>query len=233
LGKGEQAAERNTAREEALERQKMALTEEAWLHYSNPSRMKRLKWVEEHWTPRKMRLFSVACSRAVWDVIDHPQLRRAVEVTERYADGKATAKQLAAAREAASKVKDAWDEEAEKKGSYYRVHAAQAVWFGAGQEPSFDAVAPVNLQCALIRDLLGSPFRPTPKIDPAWLKWNRGAVPKLARSIYEERRFEEMSILPDALEEAGCTNTDLLEHCRADKPHARGCWVVDLILGIK
>ena len=58
----------------------MALTEEAWLHYSNPSRMKRLKWVEEHWTPRKKRLFSVACSRWVWDALNHPALRKEADV---------------------------------------------------------------------------------------------------------------------------------------------------------
>src|SRR5215813_13152122 len=28
-----------------------------------------------------------------------------------------------------------------------------------------------------------------------------------------------------------CANSDVLEHCRSEGPHARGCWVVDLVLG--
>jgi hypothetical protein len=53
----------------------------------------------------------------------------------------------------------------------------------------------------------------------------------LARSIYDEHRFVEMPILADALEEAGCTDPDILSHCRGPGPHVRGCWPVDLILG--
>ena len=27
------------------------------------------------------------------------------------------------------------------------------------------------------------------------------------------------------------TNADLIEHCRSGRQHARGCWVLDLLLG--
>jgi hypothetical protein len=40
-----------------------------------------------------------------------------------------------------------------------------------------------------------------------------------------------LAILADALFDAGCDNEELLTHCRADGPHVRGCWAVDLILG--
>lgn len=53
---------------------------------------------------------------------------------------------------------------------------------------------------------------------------------KLARAIYDERAFERMPILADALEDAGCHNPDILEHCRGPGPHVRGCWVVDILL---
>ena len=33
------------------------------------------------------------------------------------------------------------------------------------------------------------------------------------------------------LEDAGCTNQDILAHCRKPGEHVRGCWVVDLLLG--
>jgi hypothetical protein len=40
-----------------------------------------------------------------------------------------------------------------------------------------------------------------------------------------------MPILGDALEEAGCTDADILAHLRSPGPHVRGCWILDLILG--
>ncbi len=54
---------------------------------------------------------------------------------------------------------------------------------------------------------------------------------KLAQAIYDERDFDRMPILADALEEAGCTNIDILTHCRQPGEHVRGCWVVDAIFG--
>src|SRR5262249_12456952 len=82
----------------------------------------------------------------------------------------------------------------------------------------------------LLREIFGNPFRAF-SVDSPWLKWNRGAVANLAQSIYDDRTFEQMPILADALEEAGCTDADILSHCRGPGPHVRGCWVVDLLLG--
>src|SRR5262245_19189484 len=70
--------------------------------------------------------------------------------------------------------------------------------------------------------------QPLPHIDPNWLT---STVVDLARGIYEERAFDRLPILADALQDAGCDNDDLLGHCRGPGPHARGCWVVDLVLG--
>jgi hypothetical protein len=88
----------------------------------------------------------------------------------------------------------------------------------------------VAAQVALLRDLFGNPFRPA-SIDPSWLTWNGGTVPRMAKAIYNDRRFGDLPILADALEEAGCTDAGILTHCRSEGPHVRGCWVVDLILG--
>jgi hypothetical protein len=52
----------------------------------------------------------------------------------------------------------------------------------------------------------------------------------LAQSIYDNRRFEDMPILADALEDAGCSSKEMLEHCRCGGEHVRGCWLVDLLL---
>jgi hypothetical protein len=64
-----------------------------------------------------------------------------------------------------------------------------------------------------------------------WLSWNDHTVPKIAQAIYEERAFDRMPILADALEEADCTNQEILNHCREPGLHARGCWVIDLLTG--
>ncbi len=82
-------------------------------------------------------------------------------------------------------------------------------------------------QCSLIRDIFGNPFRPV-AFDP---KWRSETAVALAAAIYEERAFDRLPILADALEEAGCDHADILTHCRGDGPHVRGCWVVDGVLG--
>jgi hypothetical protein len=83
------------------------------------------------------------------------------------------------------------------------------------------------LQAQLLRDVVGNPFRPV-NVEPAWLPSN---VTSLAHTIYDDRAFERMPILADALEDAGCDNADILNHCRQPGEHVRGCWVVDLVLG--
>lgn len=82
-------------------------------------------------------------------------------------------------------------------------------------------------QCELLRDIVGNPFRLTHAIPVPVTP----AVRSLASIIYSSRAFERMPELADSLEQAGCTDADLLAHCRGPGPHVRGCWVVDLILG--
>jgi hypothetical protein len=68
--------------------------------------------------------------------------------------------------------------------------------------------------------------------NPAWLTSNNATVPAIARRIDGERTFHDLPILADALEEAGCADPGILDHCRQRGEHVRGCWVVDLILGM-
>jgi hypothetical protein len=53
----------------------------------------------------------------------------------------------------------------------------------------------------------------------------------LARDIFEEGDFSRLPILGDALEEAGCTNQPVLDHCREGGRHTLGCWVLEFVLG--
>jgi hypothetical protein len=78
----------------------------------------------------------------------------------------------------------------------------------------------------LLRDIFGNPFHRT-VLDPAC---RTPAAVALARAIYDERLFEDLPVLGDVLEEAGCTDPPVLSHCRGPGPHVRGCWVVDLVL---
>jgi hypothetical protein len=75
-------------------------------------------------------------------------------------------------------------------------------------------------------------FVPNPFIPLEWnSEWITSTVRDLASHIYTERKFELMPILGDALMDAGCDHELILDHCCTNKPHARGCWVVDAVLG--
>ena len=111
---------------------------------------------------------------------------------------------------------------------------AQSVFLG--EDPSSVAAmdawrqardAEKSAQAPLARDIFGNPFRPA-AFDP---RWRSADAVELARGIYEDRAFDRMPMLADALMDAGCDADDILTHCRAEGPHVRGCWVVDLILG--
>jgi hypothetical protein len=93
-------------------------------------------------------------------------------------------------------------------------------WYEEGKEREHG-------QTAMLRHIFGNPFRPV-TINPAWRTSN---VTGLAQSIYDKGAFDCLPILADALEDAGCDNQDVLNHCRQPGEHVRGCWVVDLVLG--
>jgi hypothetical protein len=83
------------------------------------------------------------------------------------------------------------------------------------------------IQAELLRDIIGNPFHPR-VFEP---QWRTSTVLAIAEGIYEDRAFDRLPILADALQEAGCEDEQILGHCREDGTHVRGCWVIDLILG--
>lgn len=94
-------------------------------------------------------------------------------------------------------------------------------------------------QACLLRDIFGNFFRPLPTVPPPVRAWNDGVVVKLATAAYQEPELPSghldqarHAVLADALEEAGCTDQDILGHLRAPGlVHVRGCHVLDLLLG--
>jgi hypothetical protein len=79
----------------------------------------------------------------------------------------------------------------------------------------------------LVREIVGNPFRPS-KLQPSTITAD---ALRIATVAYDSHEFGCLPILSDALEEAGCTDTDLLAHLRSPGPHVRGCWALDHILG--
>jgi hypothetical protein len=180
-------------------------------------------------TDRKMRLFACACCRAVWHWLDDDRSRRAVEVAELFADGAATPAQLTAAWSDAADA--AWGRDLRKAATLAAMAAADAADNVLDFRPPPTRRFGTAARTALLRCVFGSPFRPPPAVDPRWLSWNGGTVAKMAAAVYEQRRFADLPILADALEDAGWTDAAILAHCRAPGEHVRGCWVVDLLTG--
>ena len=67
-------------------------------------------------------------------------------------------------------------------------------------------------------------------LDRSWLT---PTVVVLAEQIDRSGDFSALPILADGLQDAGCADPTVLDHCRGPATHARNCWVVDLVLGKK
>jgi hypothetical protein len=213
------------------------MTEDEWFTGADFGRC--VGFVRGRGTDRKKRLYACAYFRAFWDLLvsqdvyfpyEFRELNRwvpaAVAVSEAFADGAATTDQLWAARAARGGPHNiALDVCRTNAHATLNVFAASVNILRES-----DLRFPVNATaCVYLHEVMGNPFRPVP-IAPAWLTWNDDTVRKLAQTVYDDRRYDLLPILADALEEAGCGNTTILAHCRGPGPHARGCWVVDLLL---
>jgi hypothetical protein len=187
-----------------------------WLAATNPDELLRSSCLRE----RKQRLFACAVCRRLPEVQADAGALRAVEAAECYADGRVVKKEMRKARKA-SCLHWLSSFEAEEE-------AILALWRARG------VLAPAAYAelCDLLRDLTGSPHRPAVSVRAAWLRSNGGAARALAEAIYEQGCFEEMPVLADALEDAGCASEELLAHLRGPGEHARGCWALDRLLGI-
>jgi hypothetical protein len=201
------------------------MTESQWLKGNRPRILLEFLLTRRP-SNRKLRLFATACSR---QTVSHhlspeeqAEERAVTDLAERFADGLATAKALAAARECKLDEGSSWivaDKDAEDVALTY-----------TASDPKDCKQA---VKAALLRDLFGNPFR-EPAFDPAKLN---PTVVSLAQAAYEERLMPEahldpvrLAILADALEECGCAEESVINHLRTAGPHVRGCWAVDLVL---
>jgi hypothetical protein len=223
------------------------MTEAEWLACTDLQKRTPLLGISSI-SDRKGRLFACAFCRRHWHLLPDEQSRQAIDVAEGFAEGGVGERELQAAHKAAMLVAESVDPPeptARTLATLIPWVAQQAThpvfgWLGTRAVSEAVRIALIRggvaeeraqeVMMRLFLDVYGNPCRPV-AVEPAWLTRNCGTVLKLAQAIYEERAFDRLPILADALEDAGCDNADLLAHCRGPGPHVRGCWVVDLLLG--
>jgi hypothetical protein len=216
------------------------VTGDYWQVYTDPTPM--LAFLRGRANARRLRLFACACARRVWDRLDATG-RWAVQAAERAAEDEGPEGELRAAHveahEAALRAVAGWG--ANRRHDHARFAAASCAAPDAAEAASMTSQDMLRLadeglrrpaeeaaQVADIRCVFGDPFR-SAVVDPGWLT---STVLALVRQVDEAREFGALPILADALQESGCDNEDILNHCRdANATHVRGCWVVDLVLG--
>jgi len=231
-----------------------AVTEAEWLTCTDPQKM--LEFLRGKASDRKLRLFACACCRRVAGLLPDKASLSALETCEWFADGLASRVELQGARQAAISSYNAYPDH-DDFGNYSGGESASAAVAGAcwapdakdrdrGLEDVIDNAFGLGRlytgrrnggqiefrrQCRSLRDIFSNPFRPSPVVPHTVLAWNDGTVRRIAERIYEERAFDRLPILADALLDAGCDHEPILAHCRSEGPHMKGCWAVDLILG--
>jgi biotin carboxyl carrier protein len=252
------------------------MTEQEWLECTDPTLM--LAFLRWKVSDRKFQLFASACCRRIRHLLADERSHRAIDVTERLADGLANHK---AFEQVTRKIVSP------TIGTIYLQDRPRAPPFvtvgslvnpdtvmclieamklfneipagGCGviaeilvsnedvverpYQPLFRIIPTLcceepeqhrRSQLPSVRDIFGNPFRRA-VIDPAWVT---STVTSLATAAYNERLLPSheldparLAILADALEDTGCTDADILNHCRRPGAPVRGCWAVDLLLG--
>jgi hypothetical protein len=213
------------------------MTEAEWLACDDPNPM--LEFLRYRAGGRKCRLFACACLRRAWHLLTEDD-RELVAVVERYVDGLASVAEIDAIRfDETRKIRVASGLESfsHHPPSAAREPAERAARTLATAAGPPDAEAWERLarqervsQAGILRDIFGSPVRKFER-EHRWLTFQHRFVFKLALTIYRNGSFDDLPILGDALEEAGCKDEAILAHLRSPGPHARGCWALDLVLG--
>lgn len=202
-----------------------------------------LEFVQSKTNDRKMRLFACACCRRFWDVLPDDRCRRFIETVEKYADGLVSDADLDrayfAAEDAAKETGNVHADNLiglygacatyEYQDSMRGVIAERAAKLMASDSP-YGITAEQAAQSTILRDIIGpAPFENC-TFEPAYRVAEAIAI---AREMYEACVFLNLQRLSEVLQHCGCANSTLLSHCQQVSPHVKGCWVVDLVLGLQ
>ena len=230
------------------------MTEREWLACRDPDAL--LSFLGVRASARRLRLFACACCRSIWRLVQPESFRRLVELSEQYAEGVVDRQALLEAIEPVSEMAygfhsavsqavwaTAWSKSFVQAAEFAAraagaAAAAQTVrgetdahtaWLRARVAEESAYAEERARQCLLLRDIF-APFTRV-SIDPAWRVANNGAVRQLAVRIRDNRRFDELPVLGQALKHAGCAEERILRHCAEPAPHGLGCWALDAVLG--
>jgi hypothetical protein len=188
-------------------------------------------------TPRKWRLHACGCARR-WGGTAPREFTEALEVAERFADGRATDKELANAchyaencdplRLGLTQPRNRRETDLDRAARALWAATRSDGWGTSDYRNYYQRTEFRRVYKQVLVEVVGS--RPSPpEVKSAW---RTDAVLSLARQMYESRDFGSMPVLADALEDAGCDCADVLDHCRDPQAaHVRGCWIVDPVLG--
>jgi hypothetical protein len=227
------------------------MNKRGWLACGDPREM--LEFLGGTANGRKELLFAVACCRLARELSDDPRHLDAIEAAEQLAMGEIPRAEFERRLRPIVRMREAVAESDEKLFESPVHCMTAAVRSLVSTRPASDAarftVEGLGLlrgrkgreqfaakweekarQAELLRDILGLPFRPF-RFDAGWLAGDGREVVALAREIDRKRGFDEMPRLAGVLERAGCRDRDVLDHCRGQGPHVRGCWVVSALLG--
>ena len=212
------------------------MTEREWLSSTEPQAMLTHLHLRGGVSSRKWRLYAVASCRQNfcrllkgsqrWEAIE-AVLSTALRHVERHADGQMDYETL---RDVLQSLRKASPDLAEKTCVFPEWLNRSALRSPYEAACAMDWPLTRKSHADLLRCLFGNPFRPT-VLEPDWLTRHDGKVLQLAQAFYDMGALDRLPELADALEEAGCHDTEILAHCRQPGPHVRGCWAVDLVLG--
>jgi hypothetical protein len=199
---------------------------------------------------RQSRLYLLACVRRSWDKL-HPVSHPMVEIAERMIDGEPLEPGLRLAVQSVAELlvhgRGEADQiaEIEVKSAALGLKTPTEGRANSDSDPStwssrahlvyflFAKLTPIYTRISkpfhcveLIREIFGNPFRPV-HFHKDWLDSN---VVGIAKCMDATRDFSMMPMLADALQDSGCENPAILDHCHLTKEHVRGCWVLESIL---
>lgn len=177
-----------------------------------------LKFLQGKASERKLRLFACACCRSVWHLLTET-CHQAVQAAEQYGDGEGTLEQLQQLRGGPHSL-IYWITRTQASQTVNVVDSVRGIARDAGEPSPVDPA----VQTALLRHLVGNPFKPY----PAPASWPSTVI-QLAQALYNGQNCS--FALHDALLEAGHPN--LAKHFKEEQSHPKGCCAVDLILGKK
>jgi hypothetical protein len=207
------------------------ITEQEYREITTPERL--FQFLPAVGGNRKLRLAGIACGRVMSGDTDGDEFARSFfESWEDYADGRPEATAEAIEKRVIDRMSGSnggpgYLSLFSRFRTTYARFAAESVLGGLVPPRIPDSTKPLLVEA--ITDILGD-FHSPARIAPEWLRWQNGTVLRIAKALYESRDYDELPVLADALEEAGCDDPRLLAHFRSGGNHVRGCWALDALL---